>query len=193
MQVNQTNRAASLGKLNLVLRVGVVGRRVLTTDEADPGADNLAERLSEVYGVLTSQLESVGQPENTGEITDCYSNATPILRVVTGLADGADQLAARTLLGFSGHSVTRELAAILPFDIGTYRNSSPISDTTSFDQLLASCRYVMELDGRYVSGNPGKPQRSRAYRQQGGLLLRQCDLLIALDELRHEGSAGGTT
>ncbi len=78
------------------------------------------------------------------------------------------------------------------FDIGTYRNSSPISDTTSFDQLLASCHYVMELDGRYVSGGTGKRQRSRAYRQQGGVLLRQCDLLIALDEIGHEGSAGGT-
>ena len=192
MQMNQTNRAASLGKPNLVLRVGVVGRRVLTTDKSKPIADHIPGRLFEVYSVLMSHLDSIGQLENTGDITDYYSNATPILRVVTGLDDGADQLAARTLLGFSGHSVTRELAAILPFDIGTYRNSSPISDTTSFDQLLASCHYVMELDGRYVSGGIGKRQRSRAYRQQGEVLLRQCDLLIALDEIGHEGSAGGT-
>lgn len=191
---------AFLMKPDLVLRLGVAGNRSLP-DEAEK---SLRLRLQAVYTelnrhltVLAPGLESAAKPS---PITTYYSDNPPILRLVSGLADGADQLACDTLLADNGGGVTREIAAILPFETETYRDHSPVQDKARFERLRGHCRYLLELDGRYLpdphddAPADSFPQhcRARAYRAQSFVLLRQIDLLIAVDNPERLGRAGGT-
>lgn len=190
----------TITKPDLVLRVAVAGQRELP----EAARDGLVRRLDAVYGVLGETVEALapgaGEDPQAVGISAYYAPAAPMLRLLTGLADGADQLAATTFVADRRGRVRRALAAVLPFDAFTYRDRSPVEDKQGFDTLLADCEHVIELDGRYLPDPPpGAPPddfpkrcRARAYRAQAAVLLRQCDLLIAIADPAHQGRAGGT-
>lgn len=192
----------SLSKPNLVLRVAALGNR----DLPDPGSTHLRERLEMIFAALEDSLAALAPcnralgdpPKGPLAITDYYSSEPPVLRLVSGLADGADQLAADVFWSRPQACVQRELAAIFPFDTATYRNKSPVANTRLFDNLLGHCRHVIELDGCWWP-DPAPPDphefakrcRARAYRAQSAVLLRQCDLLISIADPTKPGRAGG--
>lgn len=193
----------------LVLRLGFAGRQSLT----DAEDARLTGSLSNVLGILGHRLASLtpGIPVEAGlepKVSEFYSRECPLLRIVTGLCQGSDAVAGRairdvTIQADDGEDcecetacLETELAAVLPFDVKTYRDSRPPEFREEFDRQLASCAWVIELDGIYDKPDPdtklAKHRRSRGYRAQAAFLLRQSDIFIAAANPDDVGKAGGT-
>lgn len=206
----------------LVLRAGFAGRKELSADEVT----RLNSALGEVLLTLGHRLAALapGVPVDKGKeprISAFFSKQCPLLRLVTGLCEGADALAAQVLetvnirpdanavCGPDTRCLETELAAVLPFDAVTYRGSRPASFQAGFDRQLARCAWVLALDGLYDKPDDAtlaalpepdrKPRkeladnrRARAYRAQSAFLLRHSDVLIAAANPKDKGKAGGT-
>jgi hypothetical protein len=183
--------------------------------------------LAEVLVTLGHRLAAIapGVPVEAGNeprVSAFFQQQAPLLRLVTGLCEGADALAAQVLEGVNiapdagnfckpgTECLEKELGAVLPFDVETYRRSRPDSFRAEFDRQLARCAWVLTLDGLYdkptekelamIADDTERRQRSkladlrraRGYRAQAAFLLRQSDLLIAAADPTVKGSAGGT-
>lgn len=205
----------SLEKPRLVLRVGVAGAIKLPESQRH----RLHELFGQIYRVLATRLEALSPARDRSarpDICAYYANgddekrARPLIRVVSGLADGTDQIAFESLLAFECEARTSpanpgarsdfELVAILPCDATAFRDNSEVKNKTAFDTLLARCAYTIELDGRCVPHPPHHvapdrlttERRNRAFRVQAAALLRHCDLLIANADLEAGAGIGGT-
>ena len=202
--------ARSYGKPSLVLRVGVVGAIAVADDQRA----SLHARLAEVFHVLAAQLQKLSPGAEPSSdvpgIASWYAEPGPVLRVLSGLADGTDQIALEALVGLEssapsdtgpslGHT-RLELVAVLPSDTSSYRDNSEVRNKATFDTLLQRCDSVIELDGDCAPRPPESEQpdpltrerRERAFRVQATVLLRQCDVLIAAADPGAEGGIGGT-
>lgn len=147
-------------------------------------------------GLLAIAKEAVSKKPDSRIVRFC-SSAVPRLRLITGLAEGADQLAAIALgERAKTEAINRELAAVLPCSADAYRASREAWHLADFEALISRCAYVLELDGICEKPNPettlSKTRRERAYRAQGAFLLRHCDVLLAMADLSEPGRAGGT-
>ena len=194
----------------LVLRAGFAGRQELSADEARV----LDEALDLILASLGKRLAELAPGVAFGDgtvppITSFYSQECPLLRLVTGLCQGADDRACLAIDRFQTHCdlpragehclsgcLQTELGAVLPFSPEVYRQSRPMAFQPRFDELLSECAWVIALDGIYDKPQPdtrlAKRRRARAYRSQSALLLRQSDLLIAAADPEDESRAGGT-
>ena len=176
----------------IVLRVALAGNRKLQAES------ELRARLKEVFSALETTLLALAQKARTERgARNYYAEAAPAIRLISGLADGADQIGSDAFLSGRSDRVRREISAVFPFGVDTYRDRSAIENKERFGTLLAECRYVFELDGSI--GDPAAPHdrvsraaRAAAYRAQSATLLRQADLLIAIENPQAEGKAGGT-
>lgn len=172
-----------------VLRVGFAGRRQLSA-----AAENLLRTaLGPIYAGLGAGLADL----RAGPQGAAYADEPPLLRLVTGLCEGADTIAAELLPGpDQAPAIATELAAVLPFDIAAYRASRAAGFQSRFDADAARCAYILVLDGRYAKPDPdtgaAKAARAKGYRAQSALLLRQTDLLLAAADPEEPGAAGGT-
>lgn len=201
----------------LVLRVGFAGNSKLSTLEEA----SLKTTLKSIFQILGNELTAIA-PYNSGKnrsnISKFFSDKDPLLRLMTGLCKGADIVAGDALKeinhALGPKSFHSELAAILPFDAEIYRQTYTYTDKSfgdKFDEQIARCAWVQELDGIYDDyDKPGhsesdsspiedndrkvlaKRRRCRAYRAQGAFLLRHSDLLIAATKLDQGNKAGGT-
>ena len=182
--------------------------------------------MGAVLRILGHRLAALtpGVPVDTGKeprVSAFFSKQCPLLRLITGLCEGADAVAGQVLetvsispdVGSSCGPDTRcletELAAVVPFDLETYRRSRPAGFQAEFDRQLVRTAWVLALDGIYDKPDQAaldalpekarKPRsaladnrRARAYRAQSALLLRHSDLLIAAADPDDRGKAGGT-
>lgn len=193
-----------------VLRLGFAGLRELS-DEAEQA---LNQSLDRVFAVIGRRLAAItpSVPVATGEkppVAAFYANEPPLLRLVTGLCEGADSLAARALervhitpddpLPSTGSLPTcleTELAAVLPCNFVDYRASRPEWFRSDFDHQAERCSYILTLDGHCTKPEPdtvlARERRAKAYRAQSALLLRHTDLLVAAANPDEAGKAGGT-
>jgi len=186
----------------LALRLGFAGSQKLPEDTTALGA-----KLVSVFEVIAQRVAEVAPgtpttgPSPVGRVAQFYSKEIPVLRLVTGLCEGADALAGRMFGALAAHAtlgpyVTTELAAVLPFSLGAYRESRSAGFRAEFDEQAARCSYIIALDGCYEKPTPDSPRakarRGRAYRAQAALLLRQADLIIAAADSDVEGRTGGT-
>jgi hypothetical protein len=234
----------------LVLRAGFAGSQRLVPDEvlaARPWPEDAkkqaeereyreaaaAERarlekvLPEVLHTLGHRLAAIapGVPVEAGrepKVSAFFQKKAPLLRLVTGLCEGADAVAAQVLervsirpdagsaCGPDTPCLETELGAVLPFDVETYRRSRPETFRAEFDRQIARCEWVLALDAHYdkpteaelaaIADTDARQQRSkladlrraRGYRAQSAFLLRQSDLLIAAADPTAPGKAGGT-
>jgi hypothetical protein len=184
-----------LEKPALVIRLGFAGARAVEDGE------QLSRRMRVLYERIAEILVA-----GAAIAREWYAPGMPLLRLSTGLAEGADLIAAKSFRDASagiGAAVIAESAAILPFPRDVYRSSLDGDYRRSFDEELAHCQgRVIELDGRYVpkpapaaaedEDRFGRYVRSRAYRGQATVLLRQCDLLLAAYDPTTPPKAGGT-
>ena len=194
--------AELLEKPDLVLRVGFAGKRDLA------GAVKLDERLHDIFAAAGRLLVELS-PGNTEsgatpapKIANFFSQAPPVLRLITGLCEGADHLAFQEFEKVESPSVTKDYAAVLAFDFLSYRGAREPGSLAEFDRQAELCSYILEADGIYdrsdKDGANGEKaslaarRRARGYRVQSALLLRQCDLLIAVVDPDEEGKPGGT-
>jgi len=197
-----------------VLRVGFAGRRELS----DAAEAQLRHGLDQVFEVIGRRLAALtpGVPVEPGgepRVAAFFDRRPPLLRLVTGLCEGADTVAAEALAALTvaadapptGHPAAitaasacleTKLAAVLPFDLPAYRAGRRPAFRADFDRQAARCAYIVALDGHYAKPEPDTPQaadrRARGYRAQSALLLRHADLLLAAADPTAPGKAGGT-
>jgi hypothetical protein len=186
------------------LGVAVAGKRQIPA----AAAAAVEEELVIALRALAARLESLrdGRESSLAEAgrAQLFSLAEPArLTLVTGLADGADRTAADVFLALRKESpdVERVLGAVLPCDAAQFVSDSPVEDTAGFQRQAGACGFIIELDGtmRQSSATPfdGRPggangERNDAFVAQAEILLRQADVLIAVDDPTDEGKVGGT-
>lgn len=196
-----------------VLRIGFAGHRKI----APESRSMLDERIEEVLRILGHRLAALCSgvsAEAGGEIPVASffnTDGPPLMRLVTGLCEGADDAAAQALERYriacegSGQAVNYpkcELAAVLPFGVVEYRKSRWTSFLPEFDRQAERCAYILALDGYSDRVPPtssdkareqlAKRRRAKAYRAQSKFLLRHADLLLAVADPGAQGADGGT-
>lgn len=186
----------------LVLRVGFAGNQNVAGDTTalDSSLDQIIETLAHRLAQIAPGTP-INAPTPESRIHRFYSKENPVLRLVTGLCQGGDSLAADALERLGNHEtlsphVITELAAVIPYDLPVYRSSRPVDFLPEFDKQAERCSYILTLDGIYEKPIPETPlaksRRARAYRAQSALLLRQADIIIAATDPDVDGRAGGT-
>lgn len=186
VQTDDTALKNAAAKATLVIRVGVTGHRDLPPAEFG----RLAEQTDKVLRLLARVAGAIHRQRHEAGL-QIYADDEPILRCISPLAEGGDRLVARHALacGF-------KLQCPLPFPREEYEKDFRASadkrksDTTvEFQELLTQAEGgVLELDGTRADSKD-------AYEALGRLVLRQCDVLIAVwDEEHEEGreKTGGT-
>lgn len=158
----------------LHLAVGVTGHRPPAMDAA--AAERVRPRLDRLFAMLAEAARAV-QAEHGA----FFADAEPALRLVTPLAEGADQLAAEVALG-RGFAVE----AVLPLPRDDYRRdfADPAS-RAAFDRLLAAASRVLEPP-------PSPGGRDGSYALAGRATLAHSDLLVAVWDGRPARGRGGT-
>jgi hypothetical protein len=161
-------------RIPFVLSVGITGHRVEALAEANlPG---LRERMRETLLLVQQTCRALHQRNS-----DCFASDAVVLRFVSALADGADQIGAELALELGW-----ELNAVLPFERGYYRTTL-VDDAArnQFDKLLKRAGRVLELPGSHDAETEG-------YAMAGRATVAQCDLLIAVWDGEKARGRGGT-
>ncbi len=164
-------------KPRLCLTVGVTGHRLHRLEGVDLSAlrATVDATLAELSKAMTAEQE---------KHKSLFDHATPQLRMISAVADGADTIVAQAALA-AGWRVD----ACLPFAREVYANDFEASRThNEFVALLGRMTAVFELNGEHVE--PTK--RDGAYEAVGRLLLEQCDVLLAVWDGDPGRGRGGT-
>ena len=160
-------------RLPFVLSVGVTGHRA----EALPadGLATLRERIGGILGLIGQTARSLWEMER-----QTFAETAPVLRFVTPIADGADQIAAEVALELGW-----ELQAVLPFAREYYRSTLANDEARErFDSLLERAARVLELPGE-------QGKETEGYAMVGRATVAHCDILIAVwDGLKARGRGG---
>lgn len=112
---------------------------------------------------------------------ECFADEDPRFRLISPLADGADQAAAQAAL-----AIGWELQAILPFARQRYRASlSGQAARDQFDRLVAAASMVLELPG---NGDGGVDD----YVMAGRATIAHSDIVLAVWDGEPPRGRGGT-
>jgi hypothetical protein len=154
-------------KPRLTLRIGITGHRPNKLD--DRTAQRIAQQLADVYAAIEQAAAELLRAN-----VKVYAEEPPVIRLGSGFAEGADQIA---VAACPSHW---RVEAILPFPVENYlkdfeqsaRDGSNVQ--AEFRASLARAATVTELPP------PRSGNRNEGYGNAGGYLLRQIDLLIAV-------------
>ncbi|MDC0502790.1 hypothetical protein OAN94_00815 [Verrucomicrobiales bacterium] len=116
-------------------------------------------------------------------ITEYYDqDQPPLLRLITGFAEGADTLTndgldkAATSTKDLSENLKTEHTGVLPFPLDQYCESSDADHRATLDTLVAKSVWVLTLDGVYEDPKLHTPvatkRRSMGYRAQSEFLMR---------------------
>jgi hypothetical protein len=158
----------------IVLNVGITGHRaaVLTA----PLVRSIEPVIDEVFRQLREATLKIQEDEAV------FCSVTPAqLRLHTGLATGADQIAARSarLSGFA-------VRAVLPFEADEYRNDFiPGDELDEFERELEVADEVVALPG-------DRTDADGAYVLVGRSLIEAADILVAVWDGEEGRGPGGT-
>jgi hypothetical protein len=190
----------------LALTLALAGKRQIKNGAngmLDEGLRLAFDAIAARLGALADMSGRKGDPLAARFI----AGANARLTLVTGLADGADQIAADLFVaGDQPDSVTRVFGAVLPCGRDAYVANSAVTDTARFARQWEACAFVIELDSPLPpspapSGSQDAPskadleasrERADAFSGQSELLLRHADILVAVDDPNDNGRAGGT-
>jgi hypothetical protein len=114
------------------------------------------------------------------------------LQLITPLAEGGDQLAARVAL-----SMDLPVIAVLPMEQEEYeRDFISHESIAEFRELLDNCRQVIRMPRESGIGvdslHHGSIERDRLYAQSGIFVSNHCQVLLALWDGRSSSAVGGT-
>ncbi len=190
----------------LALTLALAGKREIKDD----AADMLDEGLTLAFGAIAARLGALADitaRRNDPLAERFVAGENARLTLVTGLADGADQIAGDIFLANDQpDTVLRVLGAVLPCGRQDYVANSAVADTVRFARQWDACRFVVELDGQMPPAPPEDTslsdyskadrdalrERSDAFSGQSELLLRHADILVAVDNPDEGGRVGGT-
>jgi hypothetical protein len=160
----------------LTVRVGITGHRADKLDGLE-ATGRIARQLRLVLEAIEACARDVLAANR-----DLYVHQHPVLRLVSGFAEGADQIAvAACPPGW-------QIEAILPFPKQEYLRdfeASSVGDgrdvRETFEASLARADAVTQLDLPTADDGGGEvARRDLGYVAAGGYLLRQIDVLIAV-------------
>lgn len=155
----------------LALTIGITGHRRL-----DPGVEPvLAAGISAVLARVKADVARIAEQQS-----ERFAAAPPQLTMISGLAAGADQIAAEAALALG-----YRLAAVLPFEAGRHGASMAPADGARMAALLA------RADDVWVAPAGAVPDED-AYVLAGDVTVAGCDLLIAVWDGEPERGPGGT-
>src|SRR5438552_3252435 len=173
-------------KPRLTLRVGITGHR--PNKLHGPAVPRIQQQLRDVMGWIDDAAARIllqdrqqdkqqdRQHDRPPELKDggIYADDVPIVRLVSGFAEGADQMAVAAC------PANWVIEAILPFPEADYLDDFKTSAAgdgrdvrDAFRASLAKAQVKTELPGR------GPGNRDLSYADAGSYLLRQIDVLIA--------------
>ena len=159
----------------LVFHVGVTGHRA----EALPSSAGpvIRQTVANVLGVIEAEVAAIAQEE----AALLPAEGRTVLRLISSLAAGADQLVAEVALERGW-----ELQCPLPFARGEYEKDfvEPAS-VTEYRALLARATSVFEHDG-------DRRHEAAAYLEAGRTMLAQSDLVVAVWDGEPSRGVGGT-
>ena len=165
-----TNGQLNGGKGPLPLVLGITGHRDLRPEDEEP----LRERVQQIFSELQESYRS-----------------TP-LRVISGLAEGADRLVAQVALA---NNV--ELLACLPMQRSFYERDFETGESRrEFDDLLKQTVDKIELplaEGNTEKNIATEEARKKQYSALGQYLVDHCHILIALWDGKDSGLDGGAS
>lgn len=157
----------------LAIRVGVTGHRPNKLREAE--LPTLRQRVGEVLAVVKQVAREVAADDSAG-----YSDAPPLLGIVSALAEGADRIVAQVALGCGF-----ELQVALPCAETLYQQEFAGQESvTEYERLRGQATVVLALDGT--------PRSPAAYEAVGRCVVRHCDLLVAVWDGQEAAGRGGT-
>ncbi len=174
------------------LTVALAGKRRISAEHLGEMSASLALAFQAIDDCL---IESVAHcPKNC---------APPCLTLLTGLADGADQIAGRIFLSAASSTGSKRiLGAVLPCGGEEFARNSPVEDREAFEAAAESCAFITVLRGRLRPAAPSgldtdiarqaRRERGDAFAAQAEALLYDADMLIAIDDPDDEGEVGGT-
>ncbi len=155
----------------VIFRVGVTGHR---PNRLDPDTSALAERLRSILEQIQTDVLACASTHN--------ATAPVQLRLLSSLAEGVDRLAATCALDLG-----YRLQTPLPLPRNEYAHDFAGADSLAeFDALLARSERVFELEASPL-------HRDFTYRAAGHIVLRQCDLLLAVWDGEPSRGVGGTS
>jgi hypothetical protein len=191
-------------KPRLTLRVGITGKRAIPESETA----RIRGALASVFGALAAFVANCRAEHHA-----VLSGEPALLRIISGMAEGADQLAARVAIERyeqGGADVETRLAAILPFARAEYekdfaqdpnkpkdqRQRAPDElqrFVADFEAMLVhpAVEAVLEIDDEALLDPANPNDRNLAYANLRDVLLEHTDVLVAVsDDI--DGGAGGT-
>lgn len=114
------------------------------------------------------------------------------IQLLCGCADGADQIAAVVALDASLTNSSNYWAAsgVFAFNQNDYKKT--ITNTALYDDIYGKLHQKLHLDGVFLADETGKAMRVRAHRQQGQMLGRYGDVLLAASVRSGPVKGGGT-
>ena len=170
-----TSGTSSPPKTPLVFHTGITGHRDLSPEASEAVAQSLTLVLQHIKTTASQILD-----QHPGLFTE----TPPILRCISSLAKGADQLMAQAALN-QGY----ELQAPLPFSREEYakdfQKKASFEALENLHTLLAQADRIFEADG-------DPTDRDTAYLHAGLLVLEQSDLLVAVFDASRPQSRVGT-
>ncbi|MGL4728120.1 MAG: hypothetical protein ACRCWO_05150 [Bosea sp. (in: a-proteobacteria)] len=172
----------------LVLRIGVAGHR------PDPDKKRLLDEagISKAAGAFLDVItQALAQFHS--EQPALFRAETPLVRVFSGLAEGADQLVSTVAVERQGGM---ELAAILPFPVAA---CAALMETkkgrTRFNTLSARCAAVLQCTDEAPPLGPAKADeqaRREGYVAQSEILIEHSDIIFAVWDGAPSKGPGGT-
>ena len=158
----------------LALNIGITGHRAALLPEG--GSKALRPVVDEVFGRLQEAVHRLHlDPESL------FDAASPIIRLHTPLATGADQLAAESAQSHGFH-----VRALLPFAPDVYRNDFEEGrEREEFDRQLDAAAEFFALPCERSDGDG-------AYVQVGKAVIAAADIMVAIWDGRAGNGPGGT-
>lgn len=193
-------------KPRLALRIGITGKREITAEVAK----RIRADLESVFEALTHFLVDC-RAKNEGS----FSAELPLLRVVSGMAEGADQIAADVAVmrfdaeqASANRAVETRFAAILPFAQAEFEkdfrrdpnNNEGLRSESAWRQVVGDFRAaldkpavesVLQIDDAAIRDSTNPADRTLAYANLRDLILEHADILVAVSD-DVDGGTGGT-
>lgn len=183
-------------KPHLTLRAGITGHRPKPAKFPPTSVQWVEARLRDVFAGIDHALKVLAE-KNRG----LYSADPPAVRLVSGLAEGADQIAVAV------KPDAWALDAVLPFprlsylaDFQELPADGKRNVVADFEAALAKATTILAppddpriaLEGLAPNKNRDEYQKLRdaGYVRSAGLMLGQIDVLVAVWDGRREGGRG---
>lgn len=175
-------------KPRLALSVGVIGHRPNRLPKDQPGLTAIRAEADQTLHML-----AVAACGALVRHQSAFAVEPTLLSVVSGLAEGADRIAALAVTERRAKDFQLDVA--LPFATDEYKKDFKQPDSQQeFDKLCAAARAVLTLPGsRKNADDPDDPDAQKAYEAVGFTIISQSDILLTIWDGGPSGGRGGTT